>query len=246
MRTPPELDPDVAGLARRYGLSTAAADALSTLLELMITDPLAPTAIRDRQRALEDHLADSLVALEIEEVRRARKIADLGTGAGFPGLPLAIALPRAEVDLVEANSHKAEFVGRAFASAGITNARTVWARAEAWRDGLGRFDIVTARALGPMDVVAEYAAPLLKVGGTVVIWRGRRDPGAEARARSAGEILGLAVGEVRRVRPYTRAEHRHLHLMSKVSDTPASFPRRPGVARKRPLGDEPSSDRPQR
>ncbi len=137
---------------------------------------------------------------------------------------------------MESNSHKCEFIERAVAACDIRNARVVRARAEAWPDGLGSFDLVTARALAPLAVVAEYAAPLLCTGGTLVAWRGRRDPAAEASASRAAEELGLRVLEPIRVSPYEGAEHRHLHLMTKVRQTPARFPRRVGVAGKRPLG----------
>jgi 16S rRNA (guanine527-N7)-methyltransferase len=85
-------------------------------------------------------------------------------------------------------------------------------------------------------VVVEYAAPLLEVGGTLVAWRGQRDPDEEhAAARAAAEV-GLETGEILRVQPYPTAKNRYLHLMSKVMDTPPGFPRRPGMATKRPLG----------
>jgi 16S rRNA (guanine527-N7)-methyltransferase len=138
--------------------------------------------------------------------------------------------------LVESVRRRCEFIARAVAECGIRNATVVNARAEAWPQGLGRFDVVTARALAPLAVVAEYAAPLLRVGGVAVLWRGRRDPDDEAAAAVACRELGLEPGEVRRVEPYKGAEHRHLHLLSKVMETPERFPRRPGVAAKRPLG----------
>ena len=97
-------------------------------------------------------------------------------------------------------------------------------------------DLVTARALAPLEVVVEYAAPLLRIGGTLVVWRGQRDPEREAAAAKAAEIVGIEVGEVLAVQPYPAARNRHLHLMSKVMETPARFPRRPGIAMKRPLG----------
>jgi 16S rRNA (guanine527-N7)-methyltransferase len=95
---------------------------------------------------------------------------------------------------------------------------------------------VTARALGPLEVVVEYAAPLLVIGGTLVVWRGRRDPAAEAAAACAAGAVGLEPGPIVPVRPYPTAQSRHLHLMSKVTSTPSGFPRRPGMALKRPLG----------
>jgi 16S rRNA (guanine527-N7)-methyltransferase len=223
-------------LGLRYALSTTAVEQLRGLVNLLAHDPLAPTSIRDPGRVIEDHVADSLAALELEPVRRAARVADLGSGAGLPGLPLAIALPRAEFHLVESARRKCDFIDRAISECTVANARSVNARAEAWSDGLGRFDLVTARALAPLAVVAEYAAPLLTLGGTALFWRGRRDPEDETAGAVAAHELGLEVGEIVRVQPYPAAAHRHLHLMSKVTETPSRFPRRPGVAGKRPLG----------
>jgi 16S rRNA (guanine527-N7)-methyltransferase len=226
----------LAEVCRRYRLDSDAGARLTTLLELVASDPHAPTTVRDARGILQDHIADSLVALELDAVRSAAKIADLGSGAGFPGLPLAIARPDARVTLVESNARKCEFIERAAAACGLANAAVVNARAEEWRDGIGSADLVTARALAALAVVAEYAAPLLRIGGTLVAWRGRRDPAGEASAAHAARELGLEPAEVLHVEPYVGAEHRHLHLFLKVSDTPPRFPRRPGVARRRPLG----------
>jgi 16S rRNA (guanine527-N7)-methyltransferase len=223
-------------LACRYGLDQAAERRLAMLLQALTNDPLAPTSIRDPVRILEDHLADSLVALEILDVRRASQIADVGAGAGLPGLPLAIALPTARTHLVESNSRKCRFIAKVAEACALSNAIVVHARAEQWADGLGRFDLVTARALAPLPVVAEYAAPLLRVGGMLVAWRGRRDAADEAAGRAAARELGLEMGEIVRVEPYPGAVNRHLQPMVKVAETPSRFPRRPGMARKRPLG----------
>jgi 16S rRNA (guanine527-N7)-methyltransferase len=226
----------LAALADRFGLPDRAADQLVLLLGCLVEDPLAPTAVTDPRKAVDDHLADSLVALELEPVCRATTIADLGSGAGLPGLPLAIALPGARVSLVESAARKCEFLERARTACGLDNVEVVNARAEQWPDGLRRFDLVTARALAPLPVVLEYAAPLMQLGGTVAIWRGHREPGAEAAAERAARELGLEPGEIRKMSPYAGALQRYLHLMSKVMETPERFPRRPGMASKRPLG----------
>jgi 16S rRNA (guanine527-N7)-methyltransferase len=235
---------DLDALRDRYGLSDGQARELDVLVECVAADPDAPTTVTNPSAILRDHLADSLVALELPEVQGARAIADLGAGAGFPGLALAIGLPGAQVSLVESNGRKCAFITRAIEACGLSNATAVHARAESWPEGLGSCDLVTARALAPLAVVAEYAAPLLDIGGWLVAWRGRRDPEDEAAgARATGE-LGLQVGPVMRVAPYPGALHRHLHLMHKVTPTPDRFPRRPGMARKRPLGG--ASDRARR
>jgi 16S rRNA (guanine527-N7)-methyltransferase len=233
---PNDLDARFRALADRFGLGDPAIERLRELHRLLVEDPLAPTAVRDPAKVIDDHLADALVALDLEVVRRAGGLADLGSGAGVPGLPLAIALPDATVALVDSAARKTAFLERAVAACEVTNARVVHARAEAWPEGIAAHDVVTARALAPLEVVAEYAAPLLVVGGTLVAWRGRRDPSAEARAARAAAELGLEPAEVIAVKPYPAAERRHLYLMSKVTETPRGFPRRPGMAVKRPLG----------
>ena len=225
-------------LADRYGLSAEAIGQLRALHRLLVEDPLAPTAVWDPVKAIDDHIADSLVALELEPVRAARNLADLGSGAGLPGLPLAIALPEANVALVESASRRCAFLARAVAATATANAQVVNTRAESWPEGLAAFDVITARALAPLPVVVEYAAPLLTVGGMLVAWRGRRNHPDEAAAARAAAYLGLEPIEIRHMQPFTGAEHRYLHLMSKVMDTPAGFPRRPGMALKRPLGSQ--------
>jgi 16S rRNA (guanine527-N7)-methyltransferase len=223
-------------LVARFSLAPSRKQPLATLLEILVDDPRAPTSIQEPDQVRDDHLADSLVALELAAVRNATAIADLGSGAGLPALPLAIALPAAKVTAVESNAHKAEFIARTAAVCSLDNVTVVTARAEEWTDGLGRCDLVTARALAPLAVVAEYAAPLLELGGTLVAWRGKRDPADEDAAAAAAQQLGLEVQPPVRVQPYPRAVHRHLHSLVKIAQTPERFPRRPGMARKRPLG----------
>ena len=241
---PVEIDGAIAELVRRYGLPGPAADQFRALVESVVADPHAPTTVRTPRAVVRDHLADSLVGLDLPEMRAASRIADLGSGAGFPGLPIAIALPAATVTLIESAARKCAFITRAAAECGVENAHAIHARAEEWRAGIATCDAVTARALSSPDVVAEYAAPLLRLGGTLVLWRGRRDLEAEAAGARAATALGLAVGPVMPVHPYVGAEHRHLHIFTKVAPTPDRFPRRPGVARKRPLGRRKSKEIP--
>jgi 16S rRNA (guanine527-N7)-methyltransferase len=212
------------------------------VLEALATDEHAPTTMNSREDALRTHVMDSLVALELDAVRLASTVADLGSGAGFPGLVLAIALPRAEVALVESQRRKCEFLLRACASGGVENARVVCARAEEWGAGATANDVVAARALAPQAVVLEYAAPLLRLGGTLVDWRGRRDSANEESGDRAASLLGLRRVEVREVHPFAGARDRYLHVFTKVDATPARFPRRAGIARKRPLAEPMSAN----
>ena len=222
-------------LVARWQLEPPAAGRLAVLLELL-EDPATPTTVHRPAEAADAHLADSLVALELDAVRSARATADLGSGVGFPGLALAVALPGARVALVESAERRCAFLRRAVRAAGLDNAEVVHARAEEWPAGVDAHDLVTARALATLPVVLEYAAPLLELGGAVVAWKGRRDPREERAGIRAATEVGLEPIEVRRVRPYPAARDRHLHVFGKAATTPTRFPRRPGMARKRPLG----------
>lgn len=224
-------------LASAYGLPPGAAGRLERLLDALAEEPSSITSVRDPVRAAEVHIADSLTGLEVAEIREEREIADLGSGGGLPGLVLAIALPETRVALVESAGGKARFIARTASRLGVANTEVIRARAEELerRDNFGA---VTARALGPLALVLEYAAPILREGGTVVSWKGARDPQeAQAGSRAAAELglseplwLPVAQGAVR------GAEHRHLVTATKLGPTPERFPRRPGAARKRPLG----------
>ena len=240
---PAEATAELGAVTARFGLSLEISLTLARLTELLADDEHAPTTVQEPGAVVRDHIADSLEALRLEVVRGARTAVDLGSGAGFPALPLAIARPALSVVAVESVGRKADFIARLARACAADNLSVVARRAEEL-DQRERFDLVTARALAPLEVVAEYAAPLLRVGGSLVAWRGRRDPEAEERAGLAAAELGLQLGAVVEAIPYTGVAARHLHVLEKVAATPPRFPRRPGMARKRPLGRR--SDRSQR
>jgi 16S rRNA (guanine527-N7)-methyltransferase len=230
-----EVAARLARLASRYGLAAGADERLAALLDRVATEPSAITAVRDPAQGVDVHVADSLVALDLAVVRDADRIADLGSGGGFPGLVLAIALPRAHVALVESVRRKCAFLAAAAAALELPNVEVVNARAEAWEEGLGAQDLVAARALAPLTVIVEYAAPLLALGGVLVAWKGRLEPAEESDGRAAAAALGMTAPEIVPVEPFPGAHDRYLYLSSKVRATPPAFPRRPGTARKRPL-----------
>jgi 16S rRNA (guanine527-N7)-methyltransferase len=196
-----------------------------------------PTTVSDPPEAANVHLADSLSGLAIPELVRATAIADIGAGAGFPGLALATALPEANVDLIESTERKCEVIARLAAAAGLDNAQPVPTRAEEWAAGDGgeRYDVVTARALASLAVLVEYAAPLLTPAGVLVAWKGARDPAEEAAGADAAALVGLEQREPLAVRPFKGSRERNLFVYEKVAPTPERFPRRPGMATKRPL-----------
>lgn len=228
-----------AELARHWSLPARAAEQLPELLQLLEADRTAPTAVTDPRTALDVHIADSLVALDIGALRRAQTIVDIGSGAGLPGLPLAIALPSARHDLVEASRRKCDFIERAATRCSVPNVRVVNQRVEQWASAKGRerYEAAVARAVAGLATLLEYAAPLLQPGGKLIAWKGSRDRDQEQRGQRAAEQLGMSAEEVLPVKPYPASRERHLHLFTKTGETPASFPRRPGMAGKRPLGD---------
>jgi 16S rRNA (guanine527-N7)-methyltransferase len=229
----------VAELVRIHALDPAAAPRLIALLDSIATDPLTPSSVTAPELAVDVHIADSLSALTLPQVRAARSIADVGSGAGLPGLALAIALPQARVALVESARRKCAFLERARVATAAENVEIVCSRVEEWTSGAARNDLVTARALGELALVCEYAAPLLELGGTLVAWKGVVSASERAGAARAAAHLGLELRAVVRASPYPGSAEHHFHIYVKTTETPSRFPRRPGAARKRPLGREP-------
>lgn len=219
----------------RYGLDSHQLDQLAAILSELEHSDRAPTTVRDPLEAADAHLADSLVGLDFDELRSALSVADIGSGPGFPGTALAVALPDAALSLIESQRRKCEFLVGLCERARIANASVVCTRVEDWGEGEEANDVVIARALASQPVVLEYAAPLLRLGGALLDWRGRRDAAQERAAVVAAQQLGLELREVRRVQPFAEARDRHVHVFVKRQTTPERFPRRAGMARKRPL-----------
>ncbi len=217
---------------------------LAPVLELLAGDPASLSAVRDPDDAWRLHVEDSLSGLRL--VGEPARLADVGAGAGFPGLALAAALERTEVDLIESVGRKCEFIERAIAAAALANAHAVCARAEDWAraappaGGRESYDVVTARAVGRLSTLAELAAPLLRDGGTLVAWKGRRDAAEEAELDRAAERLGMRAERVEDAGGTAGFANRHLYLVRKAGPTPPGLPRRSGMAKKRPFGAAPA------
>ena len=218
-------------------LDATARKRLQTVLDLLAQERASVSSVVD-ERAWQVHVVDSLTGLEVDELRGAKRIADIGSGAGFPGLVLAVALPQAQVDLVESVGRKCEFIRRAAAEAEIPNATVRNLRSEEWAAAEGReaYDVVTARAVGRLSTLAELASPLLKPGGVLVAWKGKRDSDEERQLANASEALAMRAEKILDVGDRAGSAHRHLHVIRKAAPTPANLPRRPGMAKKRPRG----------
>jgi 16S rRNA (guanine527-N7)-methyltransferase len=176
------------------------------------------TSIRDRDEACRVHIKESLRAVPLLAAFPG-SIVDVGSGGGAPGIVLATALPDREVTLLESNRRKAAFLEET--ARDWPNVQVVWGRAE--EQETDRFGMAVAKALAPPPVAAEWCLPLVQVGGAAVLWVG---PSADIDA------VGRAAEQLGSARP---EEHDGLLLLRKTDPTPPGFPRRPGMARKRPL-----------
>jgi 16S rRNA (guanine527-N7)-methyltransferase len=212
--------------------------ALETVLDLLEQERASVSSVTDPERAWRVHVEDSLTGLEVAALKEARRIADIGSGAGFPGLVVAVALPDSQVDLIESVGRKCDFMRRVIEAAGIPNATVLNARSEELAAGECReaYEAVTARAVGRLSTLAELASPLLRENGVLVAWKGKRDPDEEQQLERASDQLAMRPEQILDVGDRAGSEHRHLHVIRKSGPTPPNLPRRPGMAKKRPRG----------
>ncbi|HEX6688238.1 MAG TPA: 16S rRNA (guanine(527)-N(7))-methyltransferase RsmG [Solirubrobacterales bacterium] len=211
---------------------------MTRVLELLEEEKASVSSVTEPERGWRVHVEDSLTGLVVPELAGAGRIADIGSGAGFPGLVLAIALPNSQLDLIESVGRKCEFIRRAIDAAGIPNATVINARSEEAAVGAGReaYDAATARAVGRLSTLAELASPLLKENGVLVAWKGRRDGDEEQQLERAADRLAMHPERILDVGDRAGSKHRHLHVLRKLGQTPTNLPRRPGIAKKRPRG----------
>lgn len=212
---------------------------LRALIEILLREnqKLNLTSVREPALAWTKHILDSLQALETGLFEGAKRVVDVGAGAGFPGLPLAIERPQLRLTALEATRKKCAFIESTMRELGIEGS-ILNARAEtAGHDRLCRaqFDVAVCRAVGSLPEVAELCLPLVKVGGHVVLWRGES---AQEEARAARQVLAKLGGRVQQVSAYELPQHEtryHLTIIEKAKSTPGGFPRRDGLPKSQPL-----------
>src|SRR5919107_168328 len=196
---------------------------------------------RDPGKIVSEHLSDSLSCLLIGTLWSSRSVIDVGTGGGLPGVPLAISRPDLRVTLLEATGRKVRFLDYTRKRLGLRNVDLIQGRVEdegrkaAYRE---TFDLAVARALADLPVVVEYCAPLVQIGGRILGMKTRLTEEELARGVTASRELGIELREVRKVQytPELPQKERHLVVFEKILQTPEKFPRRVGLAKKRPLG----------
>ncbi len=196
------------------------------------------TAIRSPEDVRVKHFLDSLSVLTATGCLDGKRVADVGTGAGFPGLVLKIACPQMRLTLVEAVSKKLDFCKHVAAKLGLDGVGFLHARAE----DVGRhdehreaYDVAVARAVARLPVLAEYLLPLVRLGGVMVAQKGESATQEVQAAQYAVGVLGGSLEKIQEVELPSVAERRYLVIVRKVAPTPARYPRRAGIPSKRPL-----------
>lgn len=202
------------------------------------------TAINDEEEILVKHFIDSLSCLlgvPCKIFRKIREVIDIGSGAGFPGIPLKIYRPRLHITLLEATRKKVEFLRYISRKLGFErNLEVIHGRAEEYGrnwDYREKYDLVVSRAVSNLAILAEYCLPFVKIGGIFISQKAREISGELRKADKAIEVLG---GRVKEVIPYKLLLRegeleRNLVVMDKVERTPEDYPRSPGMPAKRPI-----------
>jgi 16S rRNA (guanine527-N7)-methyltransferase len=196
------------------------------------------TAVTDSQGIEVKHFLDSLTCLRAMGLTVTGRVIDVGTGAGFPGIPLKIACPRLELTLVESIGKKVEFCRHVVNSLELKAVQVVHDRVERvghQPEHRATYDWALARAVASMPVLVEYLLPLLRLGGRAVIQKGETGLAESHTAEGALRILGGRVDQLIPIELPTVVEKRYLVVVTKIAATPDKYPRRPGIPAKRSL-----------
>jgi len=199
------------------------------------------TAISDSEGIRSKHFLDSISMLPTIREADTKRVIDIGTGAGFPGIVLKLFMPDIQLTLVESVGKKLQFCEHVCKELGIKGVKFSNARAEELgqdNDHREKYDLAVARAVANMPVLAEYLIPLVTVGGRVIAQKGETGPAEVQRADYAIQLLG---GRLRQIKPITLpeiVEDRYLVVIDKVAATHDKYPRRVGIPAKRPLQEE--------
>jgi 16S rRNA (guanine527-N7)-methyltransferase len=238
-RTKSRMSSKLRAYCDRFELTSDQNEKLFNLAALSVDLRISGTAIATLPEAIDVHIADSLAGLEVEAVANAGSIADIGSGVGFPGLVLAIAKPNSRVILVDSVRKKMVEAASMAEQIGIVNVECMWARAEEISAIGGEdresYDVVTARALSSLNVLVEYAAPLLKLGGKLVAWKGSPDQEELENANAAEAAVGFEPGQLIKTKPFKSSNARHFYIAEKGAETADRYPRRTGMALKKPI-----------
>jgi 16S rRNA (guanine527-N7)-methyltransferase len=239
--TPPPV-PDLAALTSAFGINLTAAqvaqfDRYRQLL-LEWNERINLTAITDPAAIQVRHFLDSLTCALATGDLNGQSLVDVGTGAGFPGLPLKILYPAMKLALVESVAKKSHFLDAVVNQLGLSDVTMISERAETIGQNTahrGRYDWAVARAVAEMRVLVEYLLPLSRLGGHILAQKGENAPAETEAAAKAIQTLGGGPPQLYAVQLPQRDERHYLIVIKKIHETPPTYPRRPGMAAKRPL-----------
>jgi 16S rRNA (guanine527-N7)-methyltransferase len=196
------------------------------------------TAIRDVEGIRTKHFLDSLSCLMVMRDRLPRRMIDIGTGAGFPGLPLKIILPGMQLTLVESVGKKADFCRHVVETLKMRQVLVLQTRAEELGQKTShreQYDWAVARAVANLPALVEYLLPLVRIGGSILAQKGESGPAEAHTAEYATHLLGGHLRQLKKVNLPGVAEDRYLVIIDKIAATPPQYPRRVGVPCKYPL-----------
>jgi 16S rRNA (guanine527-N7)-methyltransferase len=221
-------------------LPSAAVDKLFAYLDLMLqmNEQINLTAITDYREALYKHIFDSLMILNLSEFGAAASILDIGSGAGFPGIPLAICFPEKKIVSLDSTQKKILFQQQVCQELEITNLQPVWGRAEEYgrdHDYRERFDLVTARAVSALNILLELAIPFCKIEKHAVFYKGKEIQDELAAAQASQQVLSASPPRIIDYRLPENRGDRTLVIFQKLAATPDQYPRKSGLPQKRPL-----------
>lgn len=196
------------------------------------------TAITEKPEVEEKHFLDSLALTQAFQINGNESMIDLGTGAGFPGIPLKILFPDLHVVLADALDKRVGFLNDVIKELNLSDIAAVHARAEDLGHESGyreRFDLCVSRAVAALPVLAEYCLPLVKRGGIFAAYKSSRAEEEAESAQNAFEILGAGSSKIAQVSIGPSGYCRNLILVPKTSNTPEKYPRAAGKIKKKPL-----------
>lgn len=197
------------------------------------------TAIRDVESIRIKHFLDSYSCVLAWQANPPLRLIDVGTGAGFPGIPLKIIYPTMHVTLVESVGKKAMFCQHIVSKLGLTEIDVIQTRAEdigQKKEHRESYDYAVARAVANLNILSEYLLPLVKIGGVVLAQKGETAPAEAKSAEKAMKTLGGKLNKIIPVQLPNLTDERYLVLIDKVQATPESYPRKAGIPSKTPLG----------
>ena len=196
------------------------------------------TGIKEADAIVIKHFLDSLTIWKALPATKRASLIDVGSGAGFPGLPLAIVRPELQLTLLDSTAKKLRFVDHAGAALGLTHIRTLHARAEdAGQDKRHRenYAVAVARAVAPLPSLLEYSLPFVSPGGSFIAMLGASARKDVKAAAAAARLLGGELRAIETVHLPTLDHPRHVAVYRKVRKTPRRFPRRAGIPKREPL-----------